>query len=393
MDIVLGSEQDAAPDADEVDEGSVMLEDVTLHSPFCDLIKELYRLYGHDPTKMTLHAKPISSQLLDELVVLSGIINTIDNVNAPFYAQFAELKKSCIVKDFMTPTKHQVDFVDSMLSETKFLQTMDLNALDIWSLRKSCDLRESMARRSPFYVTPSIESAEEDLTICLLIHTLCKEILLTKNRPCSEQEDVCLWRDVARVLHHGDVIPRIGELSSAAVRSDRRLVEGAISRDRASTQARGRKIDLFFQLKAEKKQPVELFCWEAKTSDAGSTQLQTQRSGRTALPYRIRKLEDGIFVAGAVLEDQDLIYLPRAKEDMVEFLREGGLTALLNTKRLNDEYSRTVNDGIRAVKREEAKNRMLGLESSRGCRNPMINTPIKKQKMTTPRTPSPRKNN
>lgn len=180
---------------------------------------------------------------------------------------------------------------------------------------------------------------------------------------------MCLWRDVARALYHDDIVPRMGELSSAAVRSDRRRVEGAICRDRTSVQARGRKIDLFFQLPSEKKKSVELFSWEAKTSDAGSTQLQVQRcknlrlnacligtalsiagldrkqspyplpspllldiAGRNALPYKVQKINSDVFVAGAVMEDKSLISLPRIKEEMVDFLKEGGLTALLRVK-------------------------------------------------------------
>jgi len=196
----------------------------------------------------------------------------------------------------------------------------------------------------------------------------CKEIIFTENRSCSEHEDVCHWRDIARVLYQGGVVPRIGELSSVAVRSDRRRVEGAISRDRTCTQARGRKIDLFFQLLREKK-PIDLFSWEVKTPDSGSTQLAVQRcknirlkacmigttlslagldkkqssqplpppmlldiAGRTALPYKIQKYDSNVFVAGTVLDEQCLICLPRRKDEIVEFLKEGGLTALLNVK-------------------------------------------------------------
>jgi hypothetical protein len=177
---------------------------------------------------------------------------------------------------------------------------------------------------------------------------------------------VYLWRDVARALYHGDVIPRMGELASQAVRSDRRRVEGAIKRDRISVPVRGRKIDLFFQLEEK---PVELFCWEAKTADAATGQLQIQRcknvrlnacligttlslggldrrqptyplpspllldiAGRAALPYKILKVEPDVFVAGAVMEDKGMICLPRSKEDIVDFLNDGGMSALLNIK-------------------------------------------------------------
>ncbi|KAF9933391.1 hypothetical protein FBU30_005600 [Linnemannia zychae] len=333
------------------------------------------------------------SNLETDNVVLSSIINTIDGDNTTFYTQFDNFKKSCIVEDFMTPTKRQLDFVNLMLNESKFLRTMNIDSLDIWSLRRACDLRTTLKQNSPFYEVPNVDAVEEELTICLLVHIL--------------------------VLYHGDIIPRIGEISTVAVRSDRRRVEGVVSRDRASTQARGRKIDLFFQLLGEKN-PVELFCWEAKTSDAGSMQLQIQRcknirpnarligttysmagldrkmiptslpspilldiAGRMALPYKIQKIDSDVFVAGAVLKNQDLIYLPCNKDDMINFLKEGGLTGLLNIKVINAEYTGIIKDGIRRMKREEAKNRMLGCESSHETRNLVINTPIKKQRAAT----------
>ncbi|KAF9920891.1 hypothetical protein FBU30_009139 [Linnemannia zychae] len=441
----IGTSVEADEDADDF-----VLDELSTHSPFGDLIKDLYALYGHDSTKMKLTTKPRSSPLLNELyahskhlleswrednpihqkqllVALSCIINTIDGDNKSFHAQFDDFKRSCIVKDFMVPTAHQLEFVDRMLHETGFQKTADLDTLDIWSLRHACDLRVSMKRESPLFIVSDIDSMKEELTICSLVHILCDEILRSGNRSCSEQEEVCLWRDVARALYHGDIVPRMGELSSAAVRSDRRRVEGAICRDRTSVQVRGRKIDLFFQLPSEKK-PVELFSWEAKTSDAGSLQLQVQRcknlrlnacmigttlsmagldrkqssyplpspllldiAGRNALPYKIQKINGDVFVAGAVMEDKSLISLPRTKEEMVDFLKEGGLTALLRVKAINDEYAKNIKDGMRKVRKEEAKNRMLGYGSMLETRNPIINTPTKKHNVATPRTPDAKK--
>ncbi|KAF9542560.1 hypothetical protein EC957_001853 [Mortierella hygrophila] len=170
---------------------------------------------------------------------------------------------------------------------------------------------------------------------------------------------------------------------------------------------------------------VELFCWEAKTADGGSIQLQVQRcknlrlnacpigtthsvagldrrrpvyplpslllldiAGRTALPYKIHKINLDVFVAGAVREDKGLICLSRKKEDMVDFLREGGMNALLNIKLINGEYAATIKQSMRKVKKEEAKNRMLGYDSLDEERSPVINTPIKRYKVATTRMPT-----
>ncbi|KAG0065326.1 hypothetical protein BGZ89_008413 [Linnemannia elongata] len=65
---------------------------------------------------------------------------------------------------------------------------------------------------------------------------------------------------------------------------------------------------------------------------------------------------------------------------MVDFLKKGGLKALLSVKALNDEYSRIINTGMRRVKKKEAKNCMLGYRSVAETRNPVINTPTKKHK-------------
>ncbi|KAF9429108.1 hypothetical protein BGZ76_001801 [Entomortierella beljakovae] len=126
-------------------------------------------------------------------------------------------------------------------------------------LHRACDLRTTLKQNSPFYEIPNVDAVEEELTICLFVHIL--EIQFSENHMCSEQEDVCHWRDISRVLCHDDVTPRIGELSSVAVQSNRQRVEGAVSRDRTSTQAHSRKFDLFFQLLGEKN-PVELFSSE-----------------------------------------------------------------------------------------------------------------------------------
>ncbi|KAF9542559.1 hypothetical protein EC957_001852 [Mortierella hygrophila] len=88
---------DAQRDTD-ADEDEAELTETSLYSPFCDLIKDLYR-------RKTAHYSHNS-------VALSCIINTIDGDNAAFYDKFADYKKSCVVEGFMTPTQRQLDFVE-----------------------------------------------------------------------------------------------------------------------------------------------------------------------------------------------------------------------------------------------------------------------------------------
>jgi hypothetical protein len=57
-------------------------------------------------------------------------------------------------------------------------------------------------------------------------------------------------------------------------------------------------------------------------------------------------------------------------------------------KHINDDYVATIKEAMRKVKREETKNKMLGYESLDEGRNPIINTPIKRYKVGTQRTPT-----
>ncbi|KAG0292766.1 hypothetical protein BGZ98_002472 [Dissophora globulifera] len=91
------------------------------------------------------------------------------------------------------------------------------------------------------------------------------------------------------------------------------------------------------------------------------------------------------------MEDKGMICLPRSREDIVDFLHDGGMSALLNVKRINDDYVATVKEAMRKVKKEEAKNKMLGYESLDESRNPIINTPIKRYKIGAQRSPTSKK--
>ncbi|KAF9158714.1 hypothetical protein DFQ26_007313, partial [Actinomortierella ambigua] len=358
------------------DEEDAPLVEIILHSPFSGLIKDLYQHYGHDQDKMMLRTMPISSPLVKELydhakhlldnwsdgglihqkhllVALSCVVNTIDGENAAFYENFTSLKKSCIVEGFIAPSERQLSFVQKILDETNFILSPDLDILDIWVLRHACDVGVSLRKQSPFFQIPNLNALKEELTICSVIHILA--------------------------LYHGDVIPRMGELSSQAVRSDRRRVESAVTRDRASMQARGRTTQSLGALdRRHSTYPLP-------------SPLLLDIAGRTALPYKILKVEPDVFVAGAVMENKELICLPRSKEDIVDFLKEGGISALLNIKHINDDYAATVKEALRKVKRERNKNKMLGYESLDEGRNPIINTPVKRYRVSPQRTPMPRK--
>ena len=75
------------------------------------------------------------------------------------------------------------------------------------------------------------------------------------------------------------------ELSSHAVRCDHQQVEGTISCDQTSVQARGHKIEFFFNL--EERKLVELLSWDAKTADVGLIQLQVLRCKNLHLNARL----------------------------------------------------------------------------------------------------------
>jgi len=186
----------------------------------------------------------------------------------------------------------------------------------------------------------------------------CEEILrngkVAKN---SEHEEVFVWRGIAQILHGHDVTVRVGELGSSATRGDRVEVESQFGG--AESNVRSRKIDLLHQLCPEGGKPIDLVAWEAKSEAVSSDTLQIQQRknirinasvqnklsryldpsfprpspiildivGPRALPYRVTKVEPGIFVAGAVAED--MIELPKTAEGVDDFLEGGSLSALL----------------------------------------------------------------
>ncbi|KAG0302596.1 hypothetical protein BGZ98_007372 [Dissophora globulifera] len=187
----------------------------------------------------------------------------------------------------------------------------------------------------------------------------CDEILgLQKVAKTLEHEDVFIWRGVARILHSHDVVIRVGELGSNSMRDDRSDIERQFGG--AESGVRSRKIDILHQLCPRgAKTPIEIVAWEAKSDVVSAETLQVQLRknictnasvmnklapyldsefprpapivldiiGLRALAYIVQKIEPGVFGAGTVSED--LIELPRAADEVVDFLCNGSMSALL----------------------------------------------------------------
>jgi hypothetical protein len=159
-------------------------------------------------------------------------------------------------------------------------------------------------------------------------------------------------------MHVHDVLVRVGELGSSATREDRTEIESGFGG--TESNVRSRKIDIMHQLCFQgSSKPVEMVAWEVKSETASSEVLQAQLrknirinasimnkqsdymgrsfprpspiildiTGSRALVYTVRKIEPGIFGAGAV--GDKLIKLPRNIEEIPRFLDGGNMSALL----------------------------------------------------------------
>lgn len=174
----------------------------------------------------------------------------------------------------------------------------------------------------------------------------------------SEHEDVFVWRGLARILYEHDLVVRVGELGSTSTREDRLVVESEFGL--TDHNVRGRKIDIMHQLCLEgNSKPVEMIAWEAKSEAVGAEALQIQLRknirinasimnklsgymgrefprpspwvldivGPRALVYTVRKIEPGVFGAGAV--GDKMIELPTNASEIAGFLEGGSMSALL----------------------------------------------------------------
>ncbi|KAG0243452.1 hypothetical protein B0O80DRAFT_499500 [Mortierella sp. GBAus27b] len=348
------------------------------------------------------------------LVALSTIVNTIEPSNRQYYTDFETIREGCLIKDFFTVTERQRLIFETLKGQLGSGKRQSLTRLKRFCSRRYDDLSEELEKGT--LDEQDDDATEEELVIMGVMECLCNEIDTIPTPPnMSEVESVLLWRNVARILFQGEVVPRVGELGSQSTRGDRVKVEGAFGG--ATTNVKSRKIDISLRKQMPGNKSWEVCSWEAKSINIGAEDLQIQRrknlrhnasianttstmagftksrtphsfphpspvildiEGLRALPYVVRKMEPGVFGAGIVTEEERMICFPQTKEDIEEFLDGGHMSALLSIKRHNHQFTEIVKKGVSRMGKEAALAKMLGncVEAERSA---IINTPTKAQ--------------
>ncbi|KAI7830546.1 hypothetical protein BC939DRAFT_286133 [Gamsiella multidivaricata] len=283
----------------------------------------------------------------------------------------------------------------------------ELRALRRYCSRRRDDLEEDYDNDG--WPTGEEDARGEEFKIMQMIGVLCDEIIsMQRISKTSEQEDVFVWRGLARILYEYDLVVRVGELGSSATREDRTLVENEFGG--TDTSVRGRKIDIMHQLCLQgRSKPIEIIAWEAKSEAVSGEALQIQLRknirinasimnklsrymerdfprpspmvldivGSRALVYTVRKIEPGIFGVGAVGEK--MIELPKNTSEIAEFLDGGSMSALLRIGRYNSKFACLLKKEYRKALSQEIMEKMTGKASVRKEGPPVIFTPKKKR--------------
>ncbi|KAF9342259.1 hypothetical protein BGX26_007947, partial [Mortierella sp. AD094] len=121
------------------------------------------------------------------------------------------------------------------------------------------------------------DSLEEELVIIRITEFLCNEIdTISTTANLSEFEDVVIWRNIARVLLLGEMVPRMGELGSQLTRDDQVKFGGFFGGSQSNVKSQ--EIGLFFHKPLPGfSKPWEIYSWEAKSTGVGTEELQIQR--------------------------------------------------------------------------------------------------------------------
>ncbi|KAF9930193.1 hypothetical protein FBU30_000793 [Linnemannia zychae] len=146
----------------------------------------------------------------------------------------------------------------------------------------------------------------------------------------SEHEDVFIWLGVARILHNHEVVIRVGELGSSSTREDRHDIEKQFGgTDKARCSLRRGAPSATSKEHSHEREHNE----QAPYLDSGFPRpepIVLDIIGSRALAYITHKIEPGIFVAGSVSEK--LIELPKAVDEVMDFLFNGSMSALLRVE-------------------------------------------------------------
>ncbi|KAF9286854.1 hypothetical protein BGZ68_002513 [Mortierella alpina] len=306
----------------------------------------------------------------DCLLAMSGIINTLDPDQRPYFSACQDIMSQSRQEDFLTVTERQQTLFEDLQRILGNSERQKISRLRRYCSRRRDDLEQDK-EQSFGWTGEQADAKREELKVVHVLEFLCDEILaLQKIVNTSEHEDVLIWRGVARILHSHDVVIRVGELGSSSAGRDRRDNEEQFGGTESGV--RSRTIDILHQLcPREAKSPVEIVAWEAQqdTASAETLQVRIRNSIRTnvsmmnklapyldsrfpcpapivldiigsrALAYLVRKIEPGVFGVGAISEE--MIELPRAADEITRFLYNGSMSALLKVEQMIDDNQLT----------------------------------------------------
>ncbi|KAF9931954.1 hypothetical protein FBU30_009249 [Linnemannia zychae] len=399
-------------------------------TPFASLVTLLYAKHGHIPghipgpisfpsntmkdlynfAKGAVENWHSSTRIQQKncLVALSGIINTLEPAMQQYCKVFSDIVDQCHDKELFTVSDKQKQIYSVLKRRLGQGTSKELRALRRFCSRY-CDDSEEVYDENG-WPQGEEDAIEEQLKIMKITCFLCDEIIsMQRVSRTSEHEDVFVWRGLARLLYDHDLVVRVGELGSSATREDRTTIENEFGG--TDTNVRGRKIDIMHQLCLQgNSKPIDVIAWEAKSEAVSGEALQIQLRknirinasimnnlsqymerdfprpspmvldivGSRALVYTVRKIESGVFGAGAVGEK--MIELPTNASEIAEFLDGGSMSALLRIGHHNSQFAHLLKKGYKKTLSEEVMAKMTGKPNVRKEGPPVIFTPKKKQK-------------
>ncbi|KAG0261182.1 hypothetical protein BG011_001288 [Mortierella polycephala] len=421
----------------EQDEGAMPvmdtedLDELCTITPFPDLVAQLYRKFGHTAPRISRAIIPLPGTTLKELwtyaktlldnweeatvlarknclVALSGVINTIDSSSQQHFTQCESIRRECLMDEFCDVTPSQIQVYDRLLEVLGTRKRQSIQRLRRYCTRRSLELEEKDEEEEEL-TDEQERQMKEELKIVQIVELLCKEIETNEGIPkLSEQEVVCIWRGIARILFEDEIVPRMGELGAEATRSNKSLVEALFGG--ALSNVRNRKVDLYLQIPLDGSQKwIGICTWEAKAIGVSPDTVQTQLrknirinavlanalatyvdlsfpraspvildiEGPQALAYLVRKVEPGVFGAGAVSEQS--IALPERAADIPHFLKSGCLSALLRIADHNLAFVQMVQKNARQGHLLRMHMKAAGGATSVGKEPSIIFTPTKKR--------------
>ncbi|KAF9182370.1 hypothetical protein BGZ51_004804 [Haplosporangium sp. Z 767] len=406
--------EDAMPVADTED-----LDELCTITPFPDLVAQLYQKFGHTVPRISRATIPIPGTTLKELWTYAKTV--LDNWEEAtvlarkncldsqwHFTQCESIRRECLIDKFCDVTPSQTQVYDRLLKALGTRKTQSIQRLRRYCTRRSLELEEKEEEKEEL-TEEQVSQMKEELKIVLIVGLLCKEIEANEGiSKLSEQEVVCIWREIARVLFEDEIVPRMGELGAEATRSNKTPVEALFGG--ALSNVRSRKVDLYLQILLDGSQKwIGICTWEAKAIGVSSDTVHTQLrknirinavlanalatyvdpsfpraspvvldiEGPQAFAYLVRKIEPGVFGAGAISEQS--IVLPERATDIPHFLKSGCLSALLRMAEHNLAFVQMVQENARREHLSRMHTKVAGGFMSTDKEPSIIFTPTKKR--------------